>query len=325
MKSGTQGYFKTNKNSKHQRRPVASVLALLAALLFAGYTSLLSPKRPSTSKTVAVFGADPPPYWVWLEATTTSTLLTHDTNRPVYNYSVIPGGVSNSSELKLALARDPVAASHYQGFNARAAKLLRLQRARQVYVSYRLGNHIYWTSKKVTLRAGETLLTDGRHLVRGSCGNRISELPADPVLRSEPPEEVLDAPVLRQVTAEPVDLPAPPPIWTETPTPFLLTMASPGGPVSGGAPFIPPFPFVPCCSGNGGGGSLAPTPPPPAGPPPVFPPSGPGPGTSSNPPPNPPTPPPPVVPPVATPEPQTIELLVIGLATVFALSKLRRL
>jgi hypothetical protein len=36
-------------------------------------------------------------------------------NRPVYRYSVVPGGVTDARELKWAADHDPVVASHYAG------------------------------------------------------------------------------------------------------------------------------------------------------------------------------------------------------------------
>src|SRR5690242_20581611 len=36
--------------------------------------------------------------------------------RPVYPYSIIPGGAWSQPELRSALSRDPVAAEHYKGF-----------------------------------------------------------------------------------------------------------------------------------------------------------------------------------------------------------------
>jgi hypothetical protein len=38
-------------------------------------------------------------------------------NRPVYPYSVVPGGVRDVAELKWAAKHDPVVAAHYAGFD----------------------------------------------------------------------------------------------------------------------------------------------------------------------------------------------------------------
>jgi hypothetical protein len=64
-----------------------------------------------------------------------------------------------------------------------------------VYVSYRKGDKVYWTAKKLQLAEGETLLSDGRSEIRGRCGNRISDLPQLPVEARGPSEEELDSSV----------------------------------------------------------------------------------------------------------------------------------
>jgi len=315
MKFVTQGLYQIKIKIRDQRRAAAVVLGLLASLSLLGYICFLPLHRDS--KSGSTLGADLPPYWAWLEADNAEQPRAANSSASVYAYSVIPGGVRNEKELKQALLRDPVAATHYAGFDVRAAKAVRLERSRHAYVSYRLGNHIYWTSKKVTLHAGETVLTDGKHLVRGRCGNRISQIRMDPTTDGEPPEPVLNAPIIPAAMMETSDLPPPPPVWTEAPPPLLLAMSPVPGPASGGGTFVPPLPFVPCCGGSGGSHTPAVTPPPPA-PPPVIPqpPSGPT--------PNPPEPPPPVAPPVPTPEPSALELLLIGLVGAILLVKLRR-
>ena len=64
-------------------------------------------------------------------------------NRPVYPYSVVPGGVTDARELKWAAQHDPVVASHYAGFDYDHARVVRLLLARAAYVSYRIGNDVY--------------------------------------------------------------------------------------------------------------------------------------------------------------------------------------
>lgn len=113
-------------------------------------------------------------------------------SQPVYRHSVIPGGVRASSELASALARDRVARIHYANFDAAKARLVHLKAPRLVHVSYRMGNKIYWTKKKVRLAKGETLLTDGKSFVRTRCGNRIADVAQSTVSDREPAPEVLD-------------------------------------------------------------------------------------------------------------------------------------
>ena len=111
---------------------------------------------------------------------------------PVYRYSVIPGGVRQSSELTSVLERDQLARVHYASFNSDNAYLVHVKSPRQVYVSYRMGNKIYWTKNKVWLSTGEALLTDGKSSVRTRCGNRISDRPQSTVSDKEPAPEELD-------------------------------------------------------------------------------------------------------------------------------------
>ncbi len=117
--------------------------------------------------------------------------------RPVYPYSVVPGGVEDAKELKWVAEHDPVVAAHYAGFDYAHAQVVRLTLARTVYVSYRIGNRIYWTSRRVTLKKGEKLITDGRMTARSRCANRVEETPqqeaASPV---EPPAQKFDEPMI---------------------------------------------------------------------------------------------------------------------------------
>lgn len=201
--------------------------------------------------------------------------------RPVYPYSVIPGGVESGRELKDAIARDPVAAGHYADFNVAKTRVVRLDRDELAYVSYRMGDRIFWTSKKVRLPKGETVITDGAHEARTRCGNRLSDTPSEPVSPQEPPPQALDQPRHPELVAV-----LEPPTIDFPPTPPFLPPGSPPGPLSA-PPSNPP-----------GGGVI---------PPPFFPPIG---GGGS--------PPPPISPAVSVPEPGSLEMLVAGVATILA-------
>ncbi len=116
-------------------------------------------------------------------------------SRPVYPYSVVPGGVEDAKELKWVAEHDPVVAAHYAGFDYDHARVVRLTLAKTVYVSYRIGNHIYWTRRRVKLHKGEKLITDGRMTARGRCANRVEEAPQVASLPSEPPLMSFDEPM----------------------------------------------------------------------------------------------------------------------------------
>jgi len=204
--------------------------------------------------------------------------------RPLFPYSVIPGGVESAQELKNAVERDPVVAGHYAGFDLAKLRIIRLGQDRMAYVSYRLGDRVYWTNRKLKLPKGETLITDGSHEARTRCGNRLSSAASEPVSPHEPAAEAMEAaPELVAMNDLPLDVS---PAYTLS-FPGAQNML-PGGSPTGGV--IPPvvFPFV------GGGGSLVPN-----------------------------SPPPPEPPPTATPEPDAALLLLFGLSILW-LSSIRK-
>jgi hypothetical protein len=117
------------------------------------------------------------------------------TDRPVYPYSLVPGGVEDAKELKWVAEHDPVVAAHYAGFDYDHARVVRLTLARTAYLSYRIGNRVYWTRHRVTLHKGEKIITDGRMAARGRCANRVEELPQQAASPAEPPVEKFDQPM----------------------------------------------------------------------------------------------------------------------------------
>ena len=114
-------------------------------------------------------------------------------SRPVYRYSVVPGGVRSPEELIEAMARDDVVAGHYAGVDKEKLTAGRLDKPLKAHVSYRVGDRVYWTKRKITLEAGEQVLTDGQTLVRGRCGNNVSVDPLLPTLDNEPKPDVFDS------------------------------------------------------------------------------------------------------------------------------------
>jgi hypothetical protein len=116
-------------------------------------------------------------------------------DRPVYPYSVIPGGVEDAKELKWVAEHDPIVAAHYAGFDYDHARIVRLTLAQTVYLSYRIGNHIYWTRHRLTLHKGEKLLTDGKITARVRCANRVEQLPQQAASENEPPAVKFDQPI----------------------------------------------------------------------------------------------------------------------------------
>jgi hypothetical protein len=221
-------------------------------------------------------------------------------DRVLFPYSVISGGVRSSAELQNAVAHDEVVARHYSDFDLSEVRVARLQEARAVFVSYRVGNQIFWTKNRLTLPAGETVVTDGEHMARTRCGNRISEAPIGPVLIPEPSPEAMEISADGGLLAAPessLELPlvVPPAttivVPTQTPASIFIPTMPPLFPI-GGMPSSPGIPTGPLPPANS-------TPPPSSGPPP-------------------PAPPPPAI---STPEGSDLLMLAVGCACVWLLRK----
>ncbi len=115
--------------------------------------------------------------------------------RPIYPYSVIPGGVQDPYELERASVRDRVVSQHFTGFDYQQARVVRLEEAKLVYLSYRMNNRVFWTRKKVRLARGEKLISDGKIMARTRCGNQVSEKAQKAISPEEPPTLVFDQPM----------------------------------------------------------------------------------------------------------------------------------
>jgi hypothetical protein len=169
-------------------------------------------------------------------------------SRTVYPYSVVPGGVEDVNELKWVAEHDPIVGAHYAGFNYARAQVVRLTLARTVYVSYRIGNHIYWTRRRIKLHKGEKLITDGKMTARTRCANRVEETPQQQeAATTEPAPEKFDQPI---GTGDGTAMQAPPAAFQSA----LLNRPQipglePSGPLTAYSPF--------------GGGSFVPISPPP--------------------------------------------------------------
>jgi hypothetical protein len=167
----------------------------------------------------------------------------------VYPYSVVPGGAKTVAEAKKAM-HDPAVKNHYAAVDFSKLKQVTLTSDLVGYVSYRVGDKIYWTSKKLRIRAGETVFTDGEHVVRGRCLNCYSSVPLLPTRLFEPTEATFDTPVELPLIALtfpkiPLETPVlPPPLEEFTPiVPVLPT--SPATPPPGNGRFFPIIPIIP--------------------------------------------------------------------------------
>lgn len=124
--------------------------------------------------------------------------------RKVYPLSVIPGGAYSGEELALSRRVDRVVAAHYADFDPASATLRALPADTYLYVSYRKADRVYWTANKRRIPKGEMVLSDGKILARGRCGNRLSAAPQFPVAPGpQPTEAALNAPELPPGLAPP--------------------------------------------------------------------------------------------------------------------------
>ena len=110
----------------------------------------------------------------------------HHPAREVYPYSVVPGGVYTTEELADAVADDPTVAEHYSNVAPAAMHVEVVDAVREAYMSYRVGDRIFWTKRKLALREGERILTDGDVAIRARCGNRLSDVAMKPTSDFEP-------------------------------------------------------------------------------------------------------------------------------------------
>jgi len=231
--------------------------------------------------------------------------------RPLYPYSVIAGGVRSAGELGSAVRNDAVVARHYADFDVAKAHVISLDRDRLAYVSYRMGEQVFWTSHALLLHKGETLITDGTHEARTRCGNRIADTAQAPLSAQQPALDAFEkfAPAGElEASNLPIEGELTPPAPFSTGHPLALEHSDIARPFY---PFAPGATFGPGLGNSGGtgtstgtgtflntGGS-----------------TGSGSSTDSG---------TPGIPLIATPEPSTILLLCVGLGVWFVAEKFRR-
>ena len=304
--------------------PFRSRVAVAAALMFLGCIVVLAVSLElglHSWQSVATSEPAAAPFWP-----PSSILL--PTGRTVYPYSIIAGGAQSRQELREAVATDPVVAQHYADFDITNARRVTLDAPKLVYVSYRIGNKVFWTKHKLALRKGEAMLSDGTNMARARCGNRISVLPVRPNAPAEPTSSELEGPEFPAIASSPYLAAYSAPV----PALFPGPVQSPGGP---GAAFVPVAPFFPLPGGGGITGNRNSSTPPPGGggggggntPPPGGGTPGSGGGGGTTPPPGGGTPggggggtPPPV----GVPEPGTAVLVLVGLGAAAMRARRKR-
>jgi len=196
------GTRKRRRRSSRRRRSVvrSAIFCALATGALAASLVFLLASRPGTVTPAARSEVDASP------DRETPAAEPYQASREVYPYSVIPGGVYDTTELVDAAEHDPVVARHYGDITLAAMRVEVVDTAREAYMSYRIGDSIFWTKRKLPLREGERILTDGDVAVRARCGNRLSNVPMTPTSEVEPPLNAFerDADPLFQTAIDPV-------------------------------------------------------------------------------------------------------------------------
>jgi hypothetical protein len=172
-----------------RRRRRLRIVAALAVLCVAGFivtvTREIWPRRAEVAADLSEVFASPTPADALL-----ATLPAEE--RPVYRHSIVAGGAYSRSEVADAIRKDEVVAAHYEDIDVDNVRPKTVTAARAVYVSYRVGDRVFWTRNRVRLAPGETLLTDGTSEIRARCGNLVSDHAQQPVAAEEPPVAALD-------------------------------------------------------------------------------------------------------------------------------------
>ena len=159
---------------------VAITILVLAGTLFRLARSLDMGTYDPSPRPIASLALDTEPVTL-----ADASVRIEEEDRPVFPYSIIPGGARSKEALERSIETDPVVRAHYANFDVASTRVVRLTQPRLAYVSYRVGSDVYWTRRPLVLHAGETVLTDGRHYARTRCGNQLASAP--PVVSEDEP------------------------------------------------------------------------------------------------------------------------------------------
>ncbi|QEM69820.1 PEP-CTERM sorting domain-containing protein [Geobacter sp. FeAm09] len=145
--------------------------------------------------------------------------------------------IHSVKDFRNTVEKDPVLASHFEGFNWQAAHLGQQDSAVWTYVSYRKDDVIRMTSRPVKLPKGDTYITDGTRTVRTFCCNDYVAAPP-PNSASADPVERVDSPARRVAPARNVATRTPPTVaFQDEPLP-PIDKSLRSFPSSGPQPFV---------------------------------------------------------------------------------------
>jgi hypothetical protein len=175
-----------------QNRAVAATLAL-GAVLFTVFVVLMLADGPTSffSENAAL---EPVDDLSWSVETAAPEIFTNGEipiaravpGQAICEYSIVAGGVQSAADVDRAVKADPVVSQHYARIAIDKLTPTRVAASRQAYVSYRIGDQVFWSSNTVTLPEGEAVLTDGATMIHARCGSLISDGAATPTRQAEP-------------------------------------------------------------------------------------------------------------------------------------------
>lgn len=113
---------------------------------------------------------------------------------------------------KAQVMSDPQLMEHYRYFDWEKAVVVANPQDWYSSVLYKKSGKVYWTKKRLLIKKGEKLLTDGKSLVRTYCCNQIDLAPPGPFLPppdEPPPEEIQppEAPAMPDFPPPTIDIP----------------------------------------------------------------------------------------------------------------------
>jgi len=233
--SGRSRRRRSHRRRQLRRMRITAMATALLSLLIIGW--LIFPSRhhsyPVSTASEWTPASAPAPDYAALAARIPVPKQRRIHHYPIFNYSVVRGGVYSVADLRQAIAHDRAVAEHYAKFQLEHARLVRLQKPALVYLSYRMNGKVFWTKARHRLTPGEELITDGTISARTKCANQVAARKQLAVSPEEPPaaafEEVEPPPLL-------------PPALTNFPVLYKEELLTPGpGPNPWAGPMLGPI------------------------------------------------------------------------------------